>query len=51
VENEDPEFKMQGFTNVDPFLNFGVDLDGEPTSGLARVRVERTVVDLRNMAL
>lgn len=51
VENEDPEFKMQGFTNTDPFLNFGVDLDGEPDSGLARVRVERTVVDLRNMAL
>lgn len=51
VENEDPDFTIQAFNNALPFLNFGVDLDGQPTNGLARVRVERTVVDLRNMAL
>lgn len=51
VENEDPDFTIQGYQENQPFLDFGVDLDGQPGNGLARVRVQRTVVDLRNMAL
>jgi len=51
LESEDPEFTIQGYTSNPPFLNFGVDLDGQPTNGLARVRVERTVVDMRNLSL
>jgi len=51
LEYEDPKFTIQGYTDALPYLNFGVDLDGEPTNGLARVRVERTVVNLRNLAL
>jgi hypothetical protein len=51
LASEDPKFTIQGYTSAPPFLDFGVDLDGEPTNGLARVRVERTVIPLRNVAL
>jgi prepilin-type N-terminal cleavage/methylation domain-containing protein len=49
TEVEDPRLNIN---DLDPAArNYGVDLDGDPGNGLARVRVEQTVVELRNMAL
>ncbi len=53
TETEDPQFVMPGYLPGDPddpAKNFGIDLDGTPENGLARVRVERTVIDVRNVA-
>jgi hypothetical protein len=51
TESEDPRFTLSGYNDAQPFLNFGVDLDNNPGNGLARVRVVRTVMDLRNMGI
>jgi prepilin-type N-terminal cleavage/methylation domain-containing protein len=56
TEYEDPKFIIpnygdRGTEPRDPALDFGIDLDGDPTNGLAHVRVERTVVELRNLGL
>ncbi|MBW1808848.1 MAG: prepilin-type N-terminal cleavage/methylation domain-containing protein [Deltaproteobacteria bacterium] len=49
TEVEDPRLSIN---DLDPASrNFGVDLDGDAENGLARVRMEQTVVELRNLAL
>lgn len=46
TENEDPDFYIADDGNG--ILNFAIDLDGEPENGMAHVRVERTVIELKN---
>ena len=48
---EDPDFTIPDFAATDGAGNFGADLDGTPANGLARVRVEHTVIDMRNLGL
>jgi len=49
---EDPNYTLPGLAG-DPttWMNFGVDLDNSLTNGLAYVRTERTVIQLRNLGL
>jgi len=49
-EVEDPAFTLDNPAEVGA-NNHGVDLDGDPDNGLARVRMETTVVELRNLGL
>ncbi len=51
TEDEDPDFILANYGTDPGALNFGFDLDGNPENGLAHVRVERTVVQLKNMGL
>lgn len=48
TEGEDPDFFITG--NAADVGNFAVDLDGQPENGMAHVRVERSVVQLPNLA-
>jgi prepilin-type N-terminal cleavage/methylation domain-containing protein len=49
---EDPEFFISTYPGTNGVAkNIGIDLDGIPASGLAHVRVERTVIELRNLGL
>ena len=53
TEAEDPDFKLGALdTDQVPARNFAVDLDDPPNkeNGLARVRVERTVVEMRSLS-
>jgi prepilin-type N-terminal cleavage/methylation domain-containing protein len=52
MPTEDPGFVLGNYA-AEPEVakNFGYDLDGDPSNGLARVRVERTMIDLRNISL
>jgi prepilin-type N-terminal cleavage/methylation domain-containing protein len=48
---EDPDFTIQAYSvTPNAAKNFGVDLDGNPGNGLARVGVERAVIQLRNLS-
>lgn len=49
TEVEDANFVLQDYPSA-AAKNFGYDLDQNPDNGLAHVRVERTMVELRNMA-
>jgi len=51
AETEDPDFVIPEYDTDPAALDYGFDLDGNPDNGLARVRVERTVVQLKNMAM
>jgi prepilin-type N-terminal cleavage/methylation domain-containing protein len=51
TEAEDPDFKLGALdTDLVPARNFAVDLDNNKDDGLARVRVERTVVEMRSLS-
>lgn len=47
---EDPNFRIQGYGANDA-QNFGFDLDGDTTNGLARVRTESTLIQLKNLVV
>ncbi len=47
---EDPKFFIQGYGANDA-QNFGFDLDGDPSNGLARVRTESTLIQLKNLVV
>lgn len=48
---EDPHFTLDSTMPAAQAKNFGFDLDGDPDNGLAHVRTEHTLIELRNMAL
>lgn len=48
---EDPHFTLDAAMPAATAKNFGFDLDGTPSNGLAHVRTEHTVIELRNMSL
>ena len=53
TESEDPGFFIDGYDHP-PLLgniNQAIDLDNNPTNGLAMVIMERTVINLRNLSL
>jgi len=47
---EDPGFRLPGYGANDT-RNFGFDLDGDPATGLARVRTESTMIQLKNLVV
>jgi prepilin-type N-terminal cleavage/methylation domain-containing protein len=50
TEMEDPDFTINNYNDTSPSRDIGIDLDQNPADGLAHVRTERTVVELRNLA-
>jgi hypothetical protein len=51
TESEDAGFFIPEYPLDTAARNFGMDLDGDHENGLAHVRVEQSVVLLRNMSL
>jgi prepilin-type N-terminal cleavage/methylation domain-containing protein len=49
TETEDPDFTLED-PAADAAINYAIDLDGNPANGLAHVRIESRVVEMRNLA-